>query len=169
MRITARDDAALTLQPLRWQFPAGTGPWDDEWLVIGGHVVHKGRGWSFTDPCLLIGEARELTAWLRAAAVGTLPPDPMPDPPVEAWEPSLCFLEPVLGFSLQARDVTGVVICAHLSLEAAPPWPDAGDYTTADDAYTVRLHTDPAELLHAADDWEQELNALPTRTLPPHR
>lgn len=55
------------------------------------------------------------------------------------------------------------------SLVAAPPWPDAGDYTDTDDAYTVRLHTDPAELLRAADDWERELDALPARTLPRHR
>ncbi|MGW4383942.1 WapI family immunity protein [Kitasatospora sp. NPDC004531] len=66
--------SAVELRPLRYQFPAaGRDEFDDNWLVIGGKVTTPDGSWSFADPCLLVGEARELGGWLRAAAAGRVP------------------------------------------------------------------------------------------------
>src|SRR6266511_3502237 len=68
MRLIAQDGTSLILHPLRYQLAAGTGPADDRWLVIGGHLRVADRSWSFEDPCLRIDEAYELSAWLLRAA-----------------------------------------------------------------------------------------------------
>ncbi|WP_446459334.1 WapI family immunity protein [Streptomyces vinaceus] len=61
----------VELRPLRYQFPrAGANSYDDDWLVIGGTVTTAEGRWSFADPCLLVDEAREVAAWLRAVAAG---------------------------------------------------------------------------------------------------
>ncbi len=65
MLIEGHDCATVGVRPVRWQFPPDAGAWDDRWLVIDGTVDLGDRTWSFTDPCLLIEEARELAVWLR--------------------------------------------------------------------------------------------------------
>jgi hypothetical protein len=161
MRLIARDGTSLTLHPLRYQLAAGTGPDDDLWLVIGGHLRVGDRSWSFEDPCLRIDEAYELSAWLRQAAEGDVRPQPMPDRPEEDWAPSLRFIEPVLAFSLAARDEAGVVVRVHCSLEAAPPWLDQDGRLPWGYAVTLRVH--PRELRQAATQWAYQLDTLPPR------
>src|SRR4030095_16094551 len=97
MRISAADGTAVTLQPCGWEFLAG--PDDDQWLVIDGHVILGDRAWSFTHPCLELGEAYDLARWLQAAADGNLQPAPAPQSPADD-RPQLGFVEPLLGFSL---------------------------------------------------------------------
>jgi hypothetical protein len=125
---------AVDLRPLRWQFPHDAGPWDDQWLVIGGAVDLGDQSWSFTDPCLLIGEARALAQWLRDAAENRIPPDPAA--PDEEPEPSLSFMEPVLGFSLAVRRDDEVVVRAYFMAEGAPPWLRKDDPTSRDMRWT---------------------------------
>ncbi|WP_435841837.1 WapI family immunity protein [Streptomyces coeruleorubidus] len=99
----------IVLQPLRYQFPVASGDrWDDNWLVIGAEVTTPAAGWSFTDSCLLVDEAHELSAWLRAVADGQRP-DAKQD--LEGHlVPDRSFLEPVLAFSqVRWHDGKGVL------------------------------------------------------------
>src|SRR6266545_4704857 len=137
MRLIAQDGTSLILHPLRYQFAAGTGPADDRWLVIGGHLRVADRSWSFEDPCLRIDEAYELSAWL------------------------LRFVEPVLAFSLAARDEAGAVVRVHCSLEAAPPWLDEGRRLPWGQAVALRVPR--LVLRQAATQWAYELDSLPPR------
>ncbi|MFC9977999.1 hypothetical protein ACFVH6_44540 [Spirillospora sp. NPDC127200] len=50
MRITGRDGVILELIPATWQFSAGTGYRDDQWIVVEGRVDLAERAWSFRDP-----------------------------------------------------------------------------------------------------------------------
>ena len=161
MRLIAQDGTSLILHPLRYQFAAGTGPDDDRWLVIGGHLRVADRSWSFDDPCLRIDEAYELSAWLLRAAEGDVRPQPMPDRPERDWEPSLRFVEPVLAFSLAARDEGGAVVRVHCSLEAAPPWLDEDRRLPWGQA--VALRVPQLVLRQAATQWAYELDSLPPR------
>lgn len=120
MLIQERAGVAVRLRPLRWQFPPDAGAWDDRWLIIAGAVDLRDRAWSFTDPCLVIDEARELAGWLRNAAKGRIAPSRTG--PGEQAQPSLSFMEPVLGFSVAAHGDNEVVVRAHVTAEAAPPW-----------------------------------------------
>src|SRR5688572_23323448 len=94
--------SSVALRPVGYQFPVARGdPYDDHWLVISGAVTTPEATWSFTDPCLLTDEAREVAAWLRAVAAGTVAvtgPDPG-----GGFSPDTCFVEPVLAFSLADR------------------------------------------------------------------
>ncbi|WP_184764784.1 WapI family immunity protein [Streptomyces griseoloalbus] len=159
MRLTDRA-GGIGLRPLRYQFPVASGDrWDDNWLVIGAEVTTPAANWSFTDSCLLVDEARELSAWLRAVAYGRRP-DTKPDPEGHLV-PDLSFLEPVLAFSqVWWHDGTGV-LRVHLSLEAAPPRrqnenPDLYQYV-------IDVETDQAELMRAAEEWDQRLARFPLR------
>jgi hypothetical protein len=135
---------AVDVRPVRWQFPPGAGAWDDRWLVIDGTVDLGGEAWSFTDPCLLIDEARELALWLRTAARHRIA--------------SLSFTEPVLGFSVVAPRDDERVLHVEFAAEAAPPWLRAGK------RYTAELRIRPGDLLATATAWSRELDALPGRT-----
>ncbi|MEU8821230.1 hypothetical protein [Actinoplanes sp. NPDC048796] len=132
----------MDLRPVRWQFPADAGEWDDQWLVIDGTVDLGDRTWSFTDPCLLIGEAHDLTAWLRQVAAGRV-------------GLSLSFIEPVLSLSAAACG-DELVVRFSFTAEAAAPWPRENN--------PVELRVRPAQILAAADDWQRELDALPSRS-----
>ncbi|MEU8914689.1 WapI family immunity protein [Streptomyces nigrescens] len=160
MRLTDRA-GGIGLRPLRYQFPAAGGdPWDDNWLVIVGDVTTPAGSWSFTDPCLLADEARELSAWLRAVADGRRP-DAKPAPEGHL-APDLSFLEPVLAFSqVRWHDGTGV-LRVHLSLEAAPPRQD-GDDEDLDSPYVIEIETHRAELMQAAEEWDRHLARFPVR------
>ncbi|MCU7722513.1 hypothetical protein ODJ79_02180 [Actinoplanes sp. KI2] len=149
MLIGGDDGVAVRLRPLRWQFPADAGAWDDRWLVIGGAVEIRDQAWSFTDPCLLIEEAHELADWLRTAAAGR-------------GEPSLSFMEPALGFAIAGRSDTEVVLRVRFTAEAAPPWLRADNPHSAQCTAELRLR--PAQLLAAATAWSRELEALPSRS-----
>jgi hypothetical protein len=164
MRLIARDGTSLTLHPLSYQSPAGTGPDDDQWLVVGGRLRVGDRSWSFEDPCLLVDEAYELSTWLRRAAEGDVQPQSPAGPDEHRWEPSLRFTEPTLAFSVAARDDASVVVRVHCSLEAAPPWLDEDQ--RAPWGHAVGLRVAPIEVQQAAVQWTYELSLLPTRPEP---
>jgi hypothetical protein len=167
--LVGADGVTVDLAPVCWEFPPDAGDGDDRWLVIAGHVDLGDRGWSFTDPCLLMDEARALTGWLRAAGerrIGpdTRHPDPVrPDPVDDGGEPdpSLSFLEPVLGFSLFDHSENKVTVGIHFMAEIAPPWLREDDPFTSSEI--VRLQVHPEALKAAANDWVRELDALPGR------
>jgi hypothetical protein len=150
--------SSVELDVLRYQFPEVRGnPHDDNWLVVGGTVTTAEGSWSFADPCLLTGEARQLSAWLRAVAAGTVA---VTAPDAEGWlSPDTWFVEPVLAVSLAERSDREPVVRIHLSLEAAPPWHDGADIYQ----YVVRVRVDTAALLRAADRWDHALASFPTR------
>ncbi|MFJ5901670.1 hypothetical protein ACIQFZ_41445 [Streptomyces sp. NPDC093064] len=151
----------VDLRPLRYQFPTVSGDaYDDNWLVISVSVRTPDGSWSFADPCLLTGEARQVAAWLRAVAAGTVAvtgPDADGELSPDTW-----FVEPVLAFSLADRNDARVVLRVHLSLEGAPPW-QQGDDAADLYQYVVEVHLDTAALLHAADQWDLALTSFPTR------
>ncbi|MER6152189.1 WapI family immunity protein [Streptomyces hirsutus] len=153
--------SSVELRPLSYQFPVVQGDsYDDNWLVISGTVATPEGSWSFTDPCLLTQEARQVSAWLRAVASGALE---VTGPDAEGrLSPDTWFIEPVLAISLAARTDRGAVIRVHLSLEAAPPWLQ-GDDGADIYQYFVELRVDAAALLHEADQWDFALNSFPTR------
>ncbi|MGW4825896.1 WapI family immunity protein [Streptomyces sp. NPDC004227] len=159
MRLTDRA-GGIGLRPLRYQFPVASGDrWDDNWLVIGAEVTTPAANWSFTDSCLLVDEAHELSAWLRAVADGRRP-DAKPDPQGHLV-PDLSFLEPVLAFSqVRWHDGTGV-LWVHLSLEAVPP--RRQDENLDLYQYVIEVETDQADLMRAAEEWDQRLAQFPLR------
>jgi hypothetical protein len=156
--IEGSNGITVSLRPVRWQFPPGTGAWDDQWVIISGTVDLGDRSWSFTDPCLLIGEARELATWLHKAARGEVEPRNAAD---HDGEPSLSFVEPKLGFSITSCGDDELDLLIIFATRAAPPW--LRDDPKCDQ-YAVEVRLQPSQLLSAADAWTQELNALPSRT-----
>ncbi|AWW35337.1 WapI family immunity protein [Streptomyces cadmiisoli] len=154
--------SSVDLRPVRYQFATVRGDsYDDNWLVIDGTVTTPEGSWSFADPCLLTDEAREVSAWLRAVAAGTVA---VTEPDDEGeLSPDAEFIEPVMAFSLANRSESGTaVIRVHLSLEAAPPW-QQGDDGADIYQYVVEVSLDAPALLHAADQWNLSLASLPPR------
>ncbi|MFF0382115.1 hypothetical protein [Streptomyces sp. NPDC004286] len=153
---------SVDLRPVRYQFGSVRGDvYDDNWLVIDGTVVTPEGSWSFSDPCLLIDEARQVSAWLRAVAAGTVA---VTEPDGEGeLSPDTWFIEPVMAFSLADRSADGTAaIRVHLSLEAAPPWQQGEDRADIYQ-YVVEVRTDTAALLRAADQWDLALASFPPR------
>ncbi|MGC4995047.1 MULTISPECIES: WapI family immunity protein [unclassified Streptomyces] len=153
---------SVDLRPVRYQFGTVRGDsYDDNWLVIGGTVTTPEGSWSFSDPCLLTDEARQVSAWLRGVAAGAVAVTG-PDGEGEL-SPDTEFIEPVVGFSLADRSEDGTAaIRVHLSLEAAPPW-QQGDDGADIFQYVVEVRTDTAALLQAADAWDLSLASFPPR------
>ncbi|MDQ0828196.1 hypothetical protein QF032_000040 [Streptomyces achromogenes] len=153
--------SSVELCPLRYQFAAVRGDsYDDNWLVIGGSVATPQGSWTFADPCLLAHEARQVSAWLRAVAAGTVA---VTEPDAEGWlSPDTWFVEPVLAVSLADRSDSGAAIRVHLSLEAAPPWQQENDGADVYQ-YFVELRLDTAVLLREADRWDLALDSFPAR------
>ncbi|MFG2814028.1 hypothetical protein [Streptomyces sp. NPDC048410] len=153
---------SVDLRPVRYQFGSVRGDvYDDNWLVIDGTVVTPEGSWSFSDPCLLIDEARQVSAWLRGVAAGAVA---VSEPDGEGeLSPDTWFIEPVVAFSLADRSKDGAAeIRVHLSLEAAPPW-QQGDDRADIYQYVVEVRTDTAALLRAADQWDLALASFPPR------
>lgn len=154
--------SSVDLRPVRYQFSTvRADSYDDNWLVIDGRVTTPEGSWSFTDPCLLTHEAREVSAWLRAVAAGRVAvtePDGDGELSPDTW-----FIEPVVAFSLADRSAGGTVaIRVHLSLEATPPWQQSDDGADIYQ-YAVELRMEAAALLHAADQWDRSLISFPPR------
>jgi hypothetical protein len=147
--LISEDGARLELQPVRYQFGAfgSDGDWDANWLVIHGGVrTTTGEDWTFDDPCLTTWEARELGAWLRAAAEDRAP------------DGLLTFTEPNLGFSI-VHTREPIVLRVHLSLESlGASEPPEGLY-----AYSLPLRLGRQDLLTAAHAWHEELAPFPER------
>lgn len=166
MRLASTDGTVVELRPLRYEFglsskaPATRGDWDANWLVVGGRVeLPDGRTWSFTEPCLTTGEARELGSWLREVRVGRVAPT-TPDGGEDA--PALVFTEPELAFGLAGRDERSASVRVHLSLGALPPWLQGAGAPEVY-AYVVLTELTGAVLDDAERAWDQELAAFPVR------
>ncbi|MGW1107749.1 WapI family immunity protein [Streptomyces sp. NPDC002540] len=141
----------IELRPLRYQFPVVVGDrYDDNWLVVEGEVTTPEASWSFTDSCLLTGEARQISPWLRAAGGETL----------TGTLPDLAFLEPVLSFSHAAGGHGAGAVRVHLCYEASPVWRE-GD--KGEDEYVIEIRTSTEELRRAADEWDRRLAPFPSR------
>jgi hypothetical protein len=159
VHIAGEGGVAITLTVPRWQCPPDAGESDDAWLIISGNVDLGDREWSFDDACLEMEEARELAGWLRDAGNGRIAPHPHRDD--EAPEPTLSFLEPALGFSIYSHDESELTVRVFLTAEGAPPWLRKDNPHRARHVVDLKVRTD--QLLAAAADWSQELNALPAR------
>ncbi|MGW7412117.1 WapI family immunity protein [Streptomyces sp. NPDC054863] len=154
-------ESSVDLCPLRYQFTAvRDDPYDDNWLVISGSVTTPEGAWAFADPCLLVDEARQVSAWLRAVAAGTVA---VTGPEADgSLSPDIRFVEPVLAFSLTDRSKDGAVIRMHLSMEAEPPW-QQGENGADIYQYFVEVQVDTTGLLRAADQWDLALASFPAR------
>ncbi|MDX3533013.1 hypothetical protein PV721_01215 [Streptomyces sp. MB09-01] len=152
---------SVELRPLRYQFATVRGNrYDDNWLVIGGTVTTAEGSWSFADPCLLTHEARQVAAWLRGVAAGTVS---VIQPNAEGYLfPDPWFNEPVLAFTFAGRSETEAVIRIHLSMEASPPWQQGEDKADIYQ-YFIEVRANTAALLEAADQWDLDLVPFPTR------
>lgn len=176
MLLTSTDGASVELRPTGYQHPAPppvpahADDWDANWLQVYGAVrTAEGQQWTFDQPCLTTWEARELLAWMRAAAQGAVV---VTAAPTEGSEGVLAFTEPNLAFSIAARGGEHLVVRVHLGHESAPgyPWPDAWDENSPPRAsYTLRLplRMDRQDLLAAAGQWRGDLTAFPHRPSSP--
>jgi hypothetical protein len=122
--------------------PAELDDWDD-WLVVFVEAgVAEGRTWSFRDPCLTTGEARDLALWLRSG---------------DGEDAALAFTEPNLAFRVAAARSVLEVDFSHESL---PPWlPGVGLWRV----YSLRLEVSAGALAAAAEQWAGEIAAFPRR------
>lgn len=147
--LISEDGARVELRPVAYQFGASgsRGDWDANWLVVhGGIRTTTGEDWTFDDPCLTTWEARELGAWLRAAAENRAP------------DGLLTFTEPNLGFSI-TRSQEPVVLRVHLSLESLRVSEPPKDFY----AYSLPLRLRRQNLITAARVWHEELAPFPER------
>ncbi|WP_432747908.1 WapI family immunity protein [Streptomyces sp. JH002] len=123
---------------------------------MDGAVTTPDGSWSFADPCLLVPEARQISAWLRADAAGKVA---VTRPDTEgSLSPDTSFVEPALAVSLADRTDNGAVLRVRLSLDAAPPWQQGDDSA---DTYQnfVEMRPDTAVLLRQADRWDLALHS----------
>jgi hypothetical protein len=164
MEFKSLDGASLDLRILRYQFPETTGDgsgsdWDANWLVVSGEVRDGDRSSIFEDPCLTTMEARDLSAWLRAAANGDIQAAPYePDNDVRLK----VFTEPNVALNLAARTNDEVMLRVYLSLEAQPDWARHREQGGVFDYY-LPIRCSASDLAAAAESWEADLNAFPVR------
>ena len=152
MYLQSGDGTALSLRPLRFEFP-GAGGEDGRWLLIGGTVsLRDARSWSFQEPCLTFEEARSLGRWLLRVGHGH-------EHPHVAAEPPSPYTEPNLAFELVARDTDAATIRTHLSAEVVPPWwPRPSLYD-----FHIDLTVPLAEVIRGAQTWLHLLESLRVR------
>lgn len=149
----------VRLSPVEYQFPVPLGnPYDDNWLVVSGHVRIGGEEWTFQDPFLLVWEAEHLGEWLEAASAGRVTPVE-PDADGSTF-PDTETLEPVVGFALVSHDATTVVLRVFLWLEAAPP---SFEEARPNMDYFFDIATTPDALRATVREWNEELTRFPHR------
>ena len=144
----------IELTVVGYQFPHGVSDWHDlNWLNILVRVQTIGASWTGgPDPCLLTTEARELAAWLRAAA------DKSAVTPLE-------FIEPELSFAV-ARPPDDRVVPLAVTLKHA----FIKDQTLVSGQVTelpLVLHVAAGDLAASADELEIDLRRFPVRESPP--
>jgi hypothetical protein len=171
MRLTSMDGAEVTLAPVKYQFAAADEPgdWDANWLVIEGRVhLSDGRRWTFSDPCLMTWEARELGSWLEAVLQGrvqhlvALGRGVYPKFGEDETDPMLVFTEPNIAFGVADIGDDVVTLQVWLSLEAAPPWM-VDDQSIELFDYFVEVALTAVTLAEALRQWRVELMAFPVR------
>jgi hypothetical protein len=154
MILRQRGGPQIELTVLGYQFPYGVSDWHDlNWLNIFVRVQTVGASWTGgPDPCLLTTEARDLAAWLRAAANGS------------AVTP-LEFLEPELSFAV-ARPPDDRVVPLAVTLKHA----FVKDQTLVSvqlNELPLVLHVVAEDLVAAADELDIDLRRVPVRPVAP--
>lgn len=162
MELKGSNGVSVSLRPDGYQFPdASKHDRDDaNWLMIVGEVDSPEGAWTFRDPCMQTREARALGAWLtdvsrKAAAVRE------PDENGNVW-PEWHFIEPNVGFGVEAYEGDDVVLRLHFSLESAPEW--AGEETRSVlNQFFLRCWIGREDVGRAAETWMAELDEYPVR------
>ena len=158
----SRSNNFVELAPTRYQFAELVGDeYDDNWLMIRGHVQNGPDEWHFEDPSLLVEDATRMSMWLRRAGQGEVPVS-LVDEDGEIW-PQLSFLEPNLGFAVVARDSDRVTLRVFLSHESGKPDNVPHIVKSKTDA-VVDLVVAPADLARAAEEWASAVEEFPERT-----
>ena len=159
MHLAGADGTELRLSVAGYQFPempgSGTRDWDENWLFIAGEVRSGDLAWTFRDPCMATWEARELLAWMRQVADGTVRPGDGPG------SGDLWWVEPNLRFSLERQTETGATVLVFLSQESSPPGAD--QEVRFGEGHRVALELTLEAIARAADQWAVELAAFPQR------
>lgn len=133
---------------------AGEQDWDANWLMIRGDIrTAGGRRWEFLDPCLTTWEVRDLSAWLRRAAVSG----------GAARRRRIAFTEPNLTFSFRRRRAGRACLEACFSHEALPPWAARDHDGRQTGKYALTLDISREYLIHAARAWDLEHEQFPER------
>ena len=157
MQLGVGTRASVMLEPVRYEFahPAGD-EWDDNWLVISGEVSAPDTEWQFSVPCLTTFEAKQISAWLRSVADGSVPVSVIGDAGVV---PSLEFTEPNLAFSVDSYRDESTLVRVHFALETKP----VGQSSHDRDQFWVEVAVTAADLDSAADEWDKALSVFPDR------
>lgn len=161
MQLESVDGTRFEFTPIAYQFPAlrrrDARAWefDANWLVVRGKLdLPDGRSHAFEDPCLLVGEALGLSAWLDVVAISAFRGD---------LEDGYDYapMEPCLYFRYEGTSGRLVAIRLYLSAEAESPFVVAGRSGNQQNYTLMKLA--PEALQAAADEWRQELSAFPPR------
>lgn len=148
-RHTAR---RIRLRVLSYQFAQKRHQeWDDNWLIVKGHVVDKASRWSFVEPCLATSEATELAEWLGRVALHEVPV-------AVGGDPDLSFTEPLLAFSVvEYPSADLATVRMQLSRPAFTESKDGWD------AYGLDFEMTNGSILEAQTAWLDEIKAFPVR------
>lgn len=150
MRLKERPDRYVDLKTVSYEHPERSGDeWDDNWLVIHGHVRADGLRWHFWDACLLVDEAEELGQWLLRAAHEDVPP--------------LEFTEPNLALEVVDRDPAHHVVTITITFRAESFPPGVNDDVRWNLGRAVTLHLTMAVLISAGHEWLAYLERFPRR------
>lgn len=160
MRLNGIDGTFISVSPVGYEFPdtETSTIGEVDWLVIDGQMVSASERWSIRTTSLSALDAVSLGEWLRQAAQGSIP---VSDPDEHGLVgPSLMFVEPALGFSVQSHSNSDVTIRVHLGYDAAPP-------SIVDDdrlaPYVCIVSVPVTTVLIAADVWTTEIQPFPHR------
>ena len=144
MRLKSPDGQSFSLKIISYEFPhIEDDEYDANWLDIEIAVTHPRGDWTVRDPSLLTFEVKELADWLGSLARG------------EQVEPILFFIEPNLGFEIDA----GTSLRVNFNAEARPPWA----YDSQEDVW-VRFPLAEIDLNAASQALTEQLRHFPTRS-----
>jgi hypothetical protein len=102
-----------------------------------------------------------LAGWLLHASERVVAPS-VADEDGNVW-PSIDFIEPNLGFGVEAYGDSGVSLRVHFSLESAPEWADR-ERRVASCQFFVHCTVPLTMLRTAAAELSAELKRFPERT-----
>jgi hypothetical protein len=149
----------VRLTPIGYEFSTTPSRWETDWIVIQGDIVAPEGSWTFQHGALVVRKCHLLLEpWLRDA----LHAEVSVSGPGE--KPTLTFLDPCLGFSVASYGKQTLKLRVHLRHQAAPPWHDRDDDLDAW-AFFVELVIGVSDLERAAQEWNRESGAFPSRSL----
>lgn len=132
----------------QYEFPHKSEPndWDSNWLEMHGEVQHKGRQWSFQEPCLLTWEVPKVIEWMNQL--------PHPDGNLGFTEPHLHFAVP-----LEAEPWTLVLTL----FDRAVPENVVNGITTGRKRARLHLNTSREQIRLFVDGLASDLRSFPQR------